>query len=381
MRVRWTTFPVVGVATLALTATAAFGATIMVDSDGAATPTSCAGGAPGSAYTTIQAGVNAASPGDRVKVCGEPTPYAGATVNTPSVALVGVNHPVISAGTSNNGLTLNANKVSVKGFEIVNSAAAIFTSPNASGYTIANNNLHDNAIGIYLQSNGQYRTFITHNNIHDQNTALPGGGNGIDNETPASNVTISGNQFVNNDNEGILLNPQTGFDSGFVITHNTFSQELGSDVAFLGTVNNSRVVGNTMTNTAADPTNGNSSIFIGADSANDTVAQNTIRNANYNGIAVRNTAHNIGIARNTITGAGNNGIDVSSTTADAVNATANKIISSQQIGINFQAGTTGSNLSYNHSTLSGGPFNCVDAGTNNWTGNTAAPSSPPGICK
>ena len=48
MRFRVAMFPVAIVATLGLTAAAAFGATIMVDSDGAATPTNCAGGAPGS---------------------------------------------------------------------------------------------------------------------------------------------------------------------------------------------------------------------------------------------------------------------------------------------------------------------------------------------
>ena len=382
MRLRWGLFPVAIIATLALTAAAAFGATLMVDSDGAATPSNCAGGAPGSAFLTIQGAVNNANPGDKIKVCGEPAHvYAGATVATKGLTLVGVNNPVVSSGsTSNNALTLNADKVTVKGFEIENSAAAIFTSQNASGYTITHNNLHDNAIGIYLQSDGTFRTFITHNNIHDQNVSLPGGGNGIDNETPASNVSIIGNQFTNNDNEGILLNPQTGADSGFLIKNNTFSQELGSDVAFLQTVNNSKIISNTMTNTAADPVNGNSSIFIGAGSSNDTVAQNTIRNANFNGIAVRDTAHNIAVAQNTITGAGNNGIDVSSTTPDAVNASGNRIISSQQIGINFQAGTTGSNLTGNHATLSGGAFNCQDAGTNNWSANTAAPSSPVGIC-
>src|SRR5437762_4946268 len=130
MRFRVAMFPVAVVATLGLTAAAAFGATIMVDSDGAATPTSCTAGAPGSAFLTIQGGVNAASPGDTVKVCGEPTPYARATVATHGVKLVGVNNPIIEGGAGNNGLTLNPDKLTVKGFEIRNSAAAILTNPN-----------------------------------------------------------------------------------------------------------------------------------------------------------------------------------------------------------------------------------------------------------
>jgi len=291
-----------------------------------------------------------------------------------------VNNPIVEGGPANNGLTLNADKVTVRGFEIRNSAAAILTNPNFSGYQISHNNLHGNSIGIYLGSDGTFRSFITHNNIHDNNAPGGGSGNGIDAETPASNVNITGNQFSNNDNAGVLMNPQTGADIGINIVNNTFSQELGSDVAFLATVNNSKIVHNTMTNTAADPINGNSSIFIGADSHADTVAQNTIRNANFNGLAVRDTAHDLTVSRNTITGAGNNGIDVSSTAVDAVNASGNKITSSQQIGINFQAGTTGSHLTGNHSTLSGGAFNCQDLGTNIWSVNTAAPSNPVGIC-
>jgi len=377
MRIRWATFPVTVGATLALTAAAAFGATIMVDSDGMASPASCSSTRP--AATTIQQGVNQAAPGDTVKVCGEPTPYAGATVSTPGVKLVGVHVPVVQAP-AGTALTLAADKTSVRGFEIDNSQTGISTSPQLSGYHIIKNDIHNNSIGIFLNSDGTIATMVSGNNIHDNNAAGSGSGNGIYSDTQLSKATIAFNQFVNNDNAGIFIAPQSGADSGITISKNAFSEELGSDVVFFTTVNNSKIVRNTMSNATADPINGNSSIFIAGDSHADQVANNTITNPNFNGLAVRETAHDIKVSGNHITGAGNNGIDVSSTAPGAINAASNTIANSGNVGINFAGGTSGSNLSSNHATGSHGLFNCQDQGTNTWVGNTAAPSSPVGIC-
>src|SRR3954449_6739891 len=166
--IRWATFPAVVGATLALTAAAAFGATIMVDSDGHASPASCSSQAP--AATTIQQGVNLAAPGDTVKVCGEPAAYAGANVSTPGEKLVGVHAPVVQApggaaftlyadktavrGLQNaeigEAVTLKADKAAVRGFEIRGSQTGISTSSQFSGYHIVHNDIHGNAIGIFL---------------------------------------------------------------------------------------------------------------------------------------------------------------------------------------------------------------------------------------
>jgi hypothetical protein len=135
-----------------------------------------------------------------------------------------------------------------------------------------------------------------------------------------------------------------------------------------------------MSNATADPVNGSSSIFIAGDSHADQVTNNTITNPNFNGLAIRETAHDIKVSGNQITGAGNNGIDVNSTAPGAVNATSNTINNSGNIGINFAAGTSGSHLTSNHATGSHGLFNCQDQGSNTWVGNTTAPSSPVGIC-
>jgi hypothetical protein len=377
MRIRWATVPVTVGATLALTAAAAFGATIMVDSDGHASPASCSSQAP--AATTIQQGVNQASPGDTVKVCGEPAAYAGATVSTPGVKLVGVHAPVVQAPGAA-ALTLDADKTAVRGFEIRGSQTGVSTSSQFSGYHIVHNDIHGNAIGIYLNSDGTFVSTVSGNDIHDNNAAGAASGNGIYSDQQLSKANITLNQFVNNDNAGIFIAPQSGSDSGINIVKNSFSEELNSDVVFFTTVTNSKIARNSMSNATADPVNGSSSIFIAGDSHADQVTNNTITNPNFNGLAIRETAHDIKVSGNQITGAGNNGIDVNSTAPGAVNATSNTINNSGNIGINFAAGTSGSHLTSNHATGSHGLFNCQDQGSNTWVGNTTAPSSPVGIC-
>jgi len=385
MRIRWATVPVAAGATIVLTAAAAFGATIMVDNtDGMATPGNCNGSAP--AATTIQQGVNQASPGDTVDVCGGGAPYAGATVNTADVHLVGVNNPVVTdPGTA---ITLAANNDSITKFTITGSGTGITTSPLASGYLISTNNINNNSLGIFLGSNGASTTLVTRNVIDSNNAAGPVGGTGIYSDVPLHNAVINFNKFNNNDNEQINITPNSPGasvnDTGITIQHNTFTGGDNSDVAFcpgcnLG-VDNSTISNNKLTDTA-NPAGG-SSIFIGGTSSNDTLQANRITNSNFNAIAIRDTAQGISIVSNKITHPLNNGIDVSSTANDAVNATSNRIANAGNIGINLAAGTSGNRLTSNKAKGSAGPFNCQDLAfpANTWTNNHSAPSNPPGIC-
>lgn len=352
MRVRWATFPAAAVATLALTATAAFGATIMVDSDGAATPTNCAGGAPGSAYTTIQAGVDAANAGDRVKVCGESTPYAGAVVNK-SVQLIGVANPVVTQA-GGTGLSLQADSITVKRFEIAGNATGIATSSSFSGYNIVNNNIHDNTDGIQLNSNGTLPTSVTRNTISDNSNA------GINSAT-LSKATIGTNVFADNVVFGVILSP-AGTDTAIIVSGNKFSGGGHSDIVFNGTVSNSNITNNVITDDHVASA-GAGAIFVGGASQNDKVANNTVTNAN------------------------NIGIWVNSTALGAATVRANKVTDSLSAGISFDPSTHGNTIVRNLSSGSGG-VNCNDSSTgsgtagtaNTWVFNHTAPSSPAGIC-
>jgi nitrous oxidase accessory protein NosD len=385
MRIRWATVPVVAGATVVLTAAAAFGATIMVDHDGLASPGNCNGTAP--AATTIQQGVNQAAPGDTVEVCGGGAPYAGAVVNTPSVHLLGVSNPVVTepAGTA---ITLNGNNDTISKFTITGSQAGITTSPLASGYLITRNNINNNAIGIFLGSDGTTQTLVTRNVIDSNNGPGAASGTGIYSDVPLHNATISFNKFNNNDNEQINITPNiAASDTGINIQHNTFTNGNNSDVAFCpgcaSGVNDSTISNNKMSD-PHDPAGG-STIYIGGTSSNDTLQSNKITNSNFNGISIRENAGSTGpisIVSNKITTPVNNGIDVTSPSSDAVNATSNRVTNPGNFGIHLGAGTTGNRLTSNHAK--GAPvFNCVDESSplaNTWTNDHSAPSNPPGIC-
>jgi len=382
MRIRWATVPVAAGATIVLTAAAAFGATIMVDSDGLASPNNCNGTQP--AATTIQQGVNQAAPGDTVQVCAEPAPYAGATVNTPDVSLVGVNNPVVSnpAGTA---ITLAADNTKISGFQVTDSLTGITTDPTHSGYVISKNDINNNGIGIFLGSNGVNTTSVTRNQITDNNGPGAASGTGIYSDVPLHNAVISFNTFNNNDNEQINITPNIATpDTGITIQHNTFTGGDNSDIAFCpgcaSGVNDSRILNNRIT----DPANpaGGSSIFIGGASTNDTLQRNQITNSNFSGIAIRDTAQGINIVSNKITGPLGNGIDVSSTANNAVNATSNRITNAGIDGIVLAGGTSGNKLTSNHAKGSAS-FNCEDGSSplaNTWNNDHFAPSNPPGIC-
>jgi len=369
-------------ATLALTAAAAFGATIMVDQDSLASPGNCAGSGP--AYPTIQGGGNAASPGDTVEMCGNtPSPYAGATVNTPDVHLLGVNNPVVTdPGTA---ITLNGNNDSISKFVIAKSGTGITTSPAASGYLISRNEIVGNSIGIFLGSDGTNRTVVTRNIIANNNRPGAASGTGIYSDVPLHNASINFNTFDNNDNEQINITPTGPSDTGLTIQHNTFTGGNNTDIAFCpgcaSGVNDSTISNNKITD-PHDPAGG-SSIFIGGTSSNDTLQRNQITSSNFNAIAIRDTAQGINIVSNKITTPLNNGIDVSSTASGAINATSNRITNAANVGINLAGGTTGNRLTSNHAKGSGSGFNCVDGPlpANTWVNNHFAPSFPPGICQ
>jgi hypothetical protein len=384
MRIRWVTVPVVAGATVVLTAAAAFGATIMVDHDGLASPGNCNGTAP--AATTIQQGVNQAAPGDTVDVCGGGAAYAGATVGTPDVHLVGINNPIVSqpGGTA---ITLAADNDSITRFVITGSQSGITTDPTHSGYVISRNNLHDNAIGIFLGSNGANQTSVTRNNIHDNNAPGAASGTGIYSDVPLHNATISFNTFDNNNNEQINITPNIATsDTGINIQHNTFTGADNTDVAFCpgcaSGVNDSSISNNKITDSNLNTA---SSIYIGGTSSNDTLQRNKIANSNFSAIAIRENAGStapINVISNKITNPTGNGLDVSSPSSNAVNAVSNRVTGAGIDGILLQAGTTGNRLTSNHANGSAN-FNCEDQSVplaNTWNNDHSAPSNPAGIC-
>jgi len=256
-----------------VTPTAAMAAVLVVDDDGVQCP-----GAP---YTTIQAAVTAASPGDTIKVCAGTYPEVAAgplAINKP-LTLLGAQDGVDARGLRGaesiiadiQGTSVAASPVVIDGFTVQNSSIAAFTgygiwmNPGVSGTQVLNNIIQNNIVGIGL---GGSDILIRHNLIRDNNV-FPGGasGSGIYTDQFAggqvTGVLIDSNTFINNDNAGVgfsstdTLNPTSNIE----VSNNSFDQN-GRGVYFYNT-NNATVHDNRITNSTT-PTDGGTSVAVAA---------------------------------------------------------------------------------------------------------------------
>jgi len=112
---------------------------------------------PGQSYTTTQAAVDAASPGDTILVQSG-TYYENVNVNK-QLTLQGVDSgsglPVIDAGGSGRAITLNADGCILDGFVAINSGSDDYDAGilvNSNNNTITGNTATGNGAGIYFHS-------------------------------------------------------------------------------------------------------------------------------------------------------------------------------------------------------------------------------------
>jgi nitrous oxidase accessory protein NosD len=119
-------------------------------------------------FSTIQAAINAATPGQTIYV------YDGiykenVNVNK-ALTIEAASHPIIDGGAAGNCISIGANGVVISGFEIRNGYNGI--SGQTSGSTFSNNTIHDNlnilgsaGVGILLWGNND-NNVITQNMIY-----------------------------------------------------------------------------------------------------------------------------------------------------------------------------------------------------------------------
>jgi len=386
------------------------GPSVVVDKDGFATVSNC--GAAVATFSTIQAGVNAAASGATVKVCpgtypesvivNKPLTIQGAQVGVdgrtrvPSSESI-VTSPTVDAG----GFILAADNITIDGFELLNgSGPGVTTNNDHSGYKVQNNIITGNVMGVYANSNGTYQSVIQLNGIHDNNNGAGSApGNGIYEDQGTRNLLIQNNVISNETNTGVLLfqvptaAPKLGA-FGVTISTNT----MQNDITFVAIWDSTNVTvnNNTMSNSPINLA-GNSGIFIGAPSSNTQINSNTIFQADFSGIAVRdNDAYGnpqpgattgVILQNNTITGAGNHGIDVTAQAPGAVRTSGNQSKNNAGNGI-FYSSVTNNNTINGNTATGNGVFDCQDlshgsgtSGTaNSWSSNTGNTSSPAGLC-
>lgn len=270
-------------------------------------------------YATIQAAVNAASPGAVINV--DAGNYAQmvtvnktltirgaeAGVDARSASRGGSKESIITGASTSAGVSaafyIDANDVTLDGFTVqgenngsnVENSAGILVAPNMSGVHILNNIIQNNVSGLFLaNASATDPAIIQHNLFQNNNNNGANGGRGIYTDgsifgSIIRNVVIDSNTFINNHGgsgtttaeAAIAFEAQTpGKQSNIRITNNIF-QNNGKAVLFFNTTN-ILFQGNTVT---GQTDSAGTVRFEGGDS-NVTIENNTIDNNGGAGIAI-----------------------------------------------------------------------------------------------
>ena len=259
---------------------------------GPRTHTVCASGCN---YTTIQAAINDACPGDTILVQSG-TYYEKVVVNK-TLTLQGVGSPVVDAGGLGNAFTLSAPNCTLQGFVARNSGSNYGgIVAVSSGNTISGNTASGSRYGIHLASSS--------GNTITGNTASGNIVNGIDLYQSTGN-NISGNTVTGNSYRGIVIY----FSNGNTISGNTASGNPDSGI-FLQSANSNTVMDNRATGS-------NYGIKLFSGGSSNSILRNTVTGNNY-GIWLESTGGSNTISGNTATGNNQYGIYLVSSSGNTI---------------------------------------------------------------
>ena len=385
---------------------------LVVDDD---FPRSCAAGA--ADHATIQAAVDEAGPGGRIRVC--PGTYTE-TVTVPAHkhhltiegAKAGIDarrrsptggggESIVAADSADGAVRLLADHVVWDGFRIFDNleGPGMYTSPDASGYVIRNTVFVNNGLGLYLNASGKALAKVRHNRFTANNEFEgPGAGYGIYSDQGARCVVIADNLFEHHNGGGILF-ADSGKPQHCVTVERNKSIDDRSFATFYAS-SHVRVVANFVRGRPDDSEPG-SAIFIGARNKDVVVKRNHIEATAGNGIDVRDTGgdgedgvppQNVDVLKNKVRTAGENGIDVSATGVGEYEVRGN--VSLRNVAVGIHAGPDTDEAVFAHNLARGNGFlDCQDespgdgtagdgtAGTDNtWRRNAGGSDDPDGIC-
>lgn len=364
-------------------------------------------------FTTIQAAVNAASAGDKIKV--KPGTYeenivinkqlkiegAGASLeehldSTEASIVDPVNNT--ATGALGIGFDLQADGIEIEGFTIgefdtntdANGTIGIRTSASNSGYEIENNIIEENTIGIYLntetsESSPPAETKVKDNIIQNNDRAGTNTGNGIYSDLGLQNVEIKKNLFTGtNATAGIKIVGGDGesdtSQSNITIKKNDFEDANGAGIYFENVVD-SLIDDNDLENialTGIQLNGGNQNVTIKHNdlesvgtsdlygillsdteeieaNTNNLIKKNHIEGAGLTGLEIRDSTSNT-IERNKIKGSlggdleeDADGNGISLVNADNNTLHRNKVKENARHGIFVNADSTGNTLTKNKS--------------------------------
>ncbi len=298
----------------------------------------------GGDFSGIQEAINNASADDTI-IVHSGVYYENVYVNK-SVTLKGMGYPVVAANGSGSAITLNADGITLEGFNATNSGSMwdcagirVISSNN----TITGNNVYNNSDGISVDSSSN--NSITGNNVCNNKYG------GIYLADSSNNNSITGNTFVNNGLrvsnsyqntvEGNIVNGKllvyledasdyTVKDAGQVILVNCTNITVenldlsNTDVGIeLCKTENSRISNNKVSN------NNCGSISL-SDSSNNSITGNNASNNNGDGISISDSCNNT-ITDNNVRSNSNVGIYLSG-------ASSNNAITDNNVGNNSNVG-------------------------------------------
>lgn len=366
-------------------------------------------------FATIQSAVDAADPGDTIKVC--PGRYEEVVkVQEPDLTIKGANagrdatrhrrgrESIVAGvrGTVGLGLVqLLADDITWDGFTILGAPGAqdnppgMYTSPTASGYLIRDTIFQDNGNGIHLGASGAHPTLICRNRFVANNEFEGAtGAYGIYSNEGARQVLITSNRFERHNSAAIFLGDEGAQPRqvDVLIEQNKSVRDMSFATMFNS--RRVRVTSNWIRARVNEPPFTDepaSAIFVGARNDDVVVQTNKIRSASGNGIDISNTGGNgdpgpaptnVVVRKNKVANTGFAGIDVSATGAGEYQVLANTSRNNARFGIHFATGTTGGTVTGN-TALDNGRFDCRDESTgpsNTWTDNTGRTANPRSIC-
>lgn len=369
MRKRWVGLAVLAALAAAITPQVALGAsTWVVDKD----KFQC----PNAQFTSIQAAVNAAAPGDTIKVC--PDQYnESVNVFKPGLSLIGPTHPnlgmcsietapdptkdAIVTGGAGPSFNLTNREIKLTGFAVQGASDGIDTSAAYSAYQITGNLVQHNSVrGINFVSSGLELSKVESNCIRLNPNGLQSEGGG-----DLRYAVVDHNVTYRNSVDGLDFSG-AGARAYLTITANTSIEDSFGGISLdnsIGTV----IKNNTTQSTPTSFANG-AAIYIGGGNNGLDITGNKINDGIGNGIRFDQSNFS------PVFTAANVGLDVAG----------NKIYRTGASGILAFAGApnlTLSTLSANTSSLTGLTGIRLQAGNNNnrVIGNIASKNGANGI--
>ncbi|MER5404138.1 right-handed parallel beta-helix repeat-containing protein [Streptomyces sp. NPDC002769] len=376
-------------------------AVLVVDDNGAQCP--------GASFTTIQAAITAASPGDEIRVCAG-TYNEVVTVNKANLRLVGPaaapsgtvcrqagapnpsRQAIIQSADGSGSVRLMENGIKFSRFTVQNNTSSygIVTSAAHSGYQVRQNVIQDNVLGVYFNSSGASLSEVEQNCIRQNNKPGSASGNGVYSDAGLKNAEIEKNTFSGNENSGVLLDALApGGVDNVRVNRNTSLKDRA--FAFIFKSSNVSVGNNIIKDNFGAP-----GIFFGDSNTKLRITSNTIERgflgvrANAFGLSPNtNVTITNNIIRNSKSSTVGHGISV------AANSLGNSVISRNVAsdnagdGIRIDAGGNGGNTIDSNIARRSGMLDCRDAtsgagtdGTaNTWIRNIGPKAAPPGICR